>query len=270
MISPESNAEVLHADDASARGKRKGAGQSSRHTTSFGGSNLPTLRIAETFVSRQGEGKLSGVESFFIRTSGCNLRCWFCDTPYASWDPEGDQTAIRAIVDHASTSGVKHVVLTGGEPLLPAASVFLCEQLRAAGFHITIETAGTVFRGLPSDLMSISPKFHGSGPDSQAHPRWARLHEERRRNFDVVERLIQQSRDFQIKFVVDNENDFDELLAWVAEAKIPREKIWVMPQGVAVDELDAATRWLRPWTRAQGFHYCDRMQIRWYGNRRGT
>ena len=71
------------------------------------------MRIAETFTSRQGEGKLTGTESFFIRTTGCNLRCWFCDTPYASWEPKGSQYDLGSILKLVAESKLQHVVLTG-------------------------------------------------------------------------------------------------------------------------------------------------------------
>src|SRR5690606_37742531 len=100
------------------------------------------IRIAETFTSLQGEGRLTGTRSFFIRTSGCNLRCWFCDTPYASWQPEGEMQSVDALVTAAIESGCQHIVLTGGEPLLPEASAELVRCLRAAALHVTIETAG--------------------------------------------------------------------------------------------------------------------------------
>jgi 7-carboxy-7-deazaguanine synthase len=126
------------------------------------------LRIAETFTSLQGEGRLTGTRSFFIRTSGCNLRCWFCDTPYASWQPEGDWATIDRLVADATLSGCRHVVVTGGEPMLPIGIVELVNRLRAESMHVTIETAGTVFRDVPADLMSISPKLAGSGPRGEA------------------------------------------------------------------------------------------------------
>src|SRR6056297_3515746 len=105
---------------------------------------IETLRIAETFTSRQGEGSLTGTPSFFVRTSGCNLRCWFCDTPYASWNPGGEQRSLESLLEEASASALGHVVLTGGEPLLPAAAERFAEQLMDAGMHLTIETAGTI------------------------------------------------------------------------------------------------------------------------------
>ncbi len=228
------------------------------------------LRISETFASRQGEGLLTGTDSFFIRTSGCNLRCWFCDTPYASWRPEGDPVSLDALVQVVAEADVRHVVLTGGEPLLPKESVRLCAMLRERGYHITIETAGTIDRDIACDLMSISPKFRTSTPDAKAHPRWSALHEQRRMPIETMHKLIRQSGDYQIKFVVDNKSDFDELQAIVEQLDVPADKVWVMPQGINEDDLDQAATWLRPWTTEQGYRYCDRMQIRWYGNRRGT
>ena len=63
------------------------------------------MRLAELFHSIQGEGKLAGVPSVFVRASGCNLRCAWCDTPYASWDPEGDDVPVDEIVRHGTPEG---------------------------------------------------------------------------------------------------------------------------------------------------------------------
>src|SRR5580658_7281788 len=100
------------------------------------------MKIAEIFYSLQGEGILVGVPSVFIRTSGCNLRCTWCDTPYTSWNPEGAERSIDEIVHQARGFAAKHVVITGGEPMIAPGMVELAKDLRAAGLHITIETAG--------------------------------------------------------------------------------------------------------------------------------
>ena len=76
------------------------------------------MRVAEIYRSVQGEGFLSGVESAFVRASGCNLRCWYCDTPFTSWTPEGDDLAVEEILSRVVELGASHVVLTGGEPML--------------------------------------------------------------------------------------------------------------------------------------------------------
>src|ERR1700689_5471254 len=109
------------------------------------------MRISEIFHSIQGEGKLMGVPSAFIRVSGCNLRCVWCDTPYASWEPTGENMAVGAIVDRVTETGAKHVVLTGGEPMIMPEIGELCGLLKSRGHHITIETAATVFSPVEID-----------------------------------------------------------------------------------------------------------------------
>ncbi|HUB33862.1 MAG TPA: 7-carboxy-7-deazaguanine synthase QueE, partial [Bryobacteraceae bacterium] len=117
------------------------------------------MRIAELFYSLQGEGSLVGVPSVFIRTTGCNLRCSWCDTPYTSWQPEGTDWSLRQILAEVRAHPARHAVVTGGEPMIQPEIIPLTEQLRAAGLHITVETAGTVFQPVACDLMSISPKL---------------------------------------------------------------------------------------------------------------
>ena len=125
----------------------------------------------------QGEGFLTGTESVFVRTSGCNLRCWFCDTPYASWAPEGDDLSVDEIVARVDELGCGHVVLTGGEPMLFAELIPLTAGLRGQRRHITIETAGTLYLPVACDLMSISPKLANSRPIRRIAPRWTERHE---------------------------------------------------------------------------------------------
>lgn len=228
------------------------------------------LKISETFSSRQGEGKLTGTESFFIRTSGCNLRCHFCDTPYASWHPGGELQSIEGLLDRIEQSGLQHVVLTGGEPLLPESIQTLCQELRSREIHITIETAGTIDRNLPCDLMSISPKLSASTPNAQQHSRWATLHEKRRLPIETMQKLARSADDFQFKFVVSNEEEFDEIDDVVGILGLQASDVWLMPEGVTIEQMAAARPWIAPHCEKRGYHFCDRMQIHWYGNRRGT
>lgn len=75
------------------------------------------MKIAEIFYSLQGEGSLVGAPSVFVRTSGCNLRCSWCDTPYTSWNPEGQDLSNEQIAAEVSQYHAPYVVLTGGEPI---------------------------------------------------------------------------------------------------------------------------------------------------------
>ena len=123
------------------------------------------MLISEVFHSLQGEGLLSGVPSVFVRTSGCNLRCVWCDTPYASWRPEGEPRAVADLVEEVLAFGCRHVVLTGGEPMVARGIHDLAAALRRAGCHLTVETAGTVGpAGIACDLASLSPKLAHSAP----------------------------------------------------------------------------------------------------------
>src|ERR1700761_919619 len=160
-------------------------------------SKRPGLKIAELFYSLQGEGSLVGVPSFFIRTSGCNLRCVWCDTPYTSWNPVGEEMSVDTIVAEALRHPARHAVVTGGEPMIAPEVVQLTERLRAAGMHITIETAGTVIKPVACDLMSISPKLANSTPEGP----FAGQHERLRYQPDVLRRLT-NAYDYQLKFVV--------------------------------------------------------------------
>lgn len=228
------------------------------------------MRIAETFVSRQGEGRLTGTTSFFIRTSGCNLRCWFCDTPYASWRPVGDALSIDALVAAALASQTDHVVLTGGEPLIMRGITQLSDKLMRAGKHVTIETAGTVDPGVTCDLLSLSPKLSSSKPDASQHPGWARRHERRRLPLTVMRRLMERADSVQLKFVVNRPEDLVEVREVQQQLSASLRDVWIMPQGTCASEIRATAEWLRAEVAREGFQYCDRMQIHWYGNRRGT
>lgn len=228
------------------------------------------IRIAEVFHSIQGEGILTGTPSVFVRTSGCNLRCWFCDTRYASWDPEGDNQAIDSIVDAVCKLSAGHVVVTGGEPMIFKELGELCGALSRLGKHITIETAGTVDRDVPCDLWSISPKLSNSTPVGYASGTWVAQHEERRVQPRIVESLMQRG-DYQLKFVVGSILDAEEVLEYLRGLRgWDRDRVMLMPRGVTPEELQLQTSWLARWCRDHGLRMCDRLQIHWFGNRRGT
>jgi 7-carboxy-7-deazaguanine synthase len=232
------------------------------------------LPISETFVSIQGEGKLTGVPSWFCRVSGCNLRCTWCDTPYASWNPESTKRTIDSLVEEAKASSVKHAVLTGGEPMIFDQLVELSYQLAALDFHITIETAGTVvLPGLSCHLMSLSPKLANSTPINDARDPnglWAARHEERRLSFDTINELITSSPDRQIKFVVSHPDDLTEIDSVLTnlEGYAPSD-IMLMPEGVAVPDRESI-RWILDECLSRGWTYCPRLHITLFGDTRGT
>jgi 7-carboxy-7-deazaguanine synthase len=234
------------------------------------------MRIAEIFRSLQGEGRFTGTDSLFVRFSGCNLRCRFCDTRYASWSPEGEDLSLEQVLaqlvglDPSPDAPVRHAVVTGGEPLLFDEVVPLCRALRGQGRHVTIETAGTRYRPVACDLMSISPKLAHSTPTPRESPAWAVRHESARHVPEAMRRLLAEY-DYQLKFVVHRPEDCREVEAYLAEfPQVDRRRVWLMPEGVDVEELAERARWLEPYCAAAGLHFCPRRQIEWFGSRRGV
>jgi 7-carboxy-7-deazaguanine synthase len=224
------------------------------------------MRIAEIFYSVQGEGSLVGVPSVFVRTSGCNLRCTWCDTPYTSWNPEGEDLALSEILTRVgSFTAARHVVLTGGEPMIAAGLVDLSRQLRERGLHITVETAGTVFTEVACDLMSISPKLSNSTPEGtfQAH------HEKLRIQPGVLQRLMREY-DYQLKFVIAREQDVEEARNVIANLDAPAEKVILMAEGVSAGILHERGLWLAELCKQYGYRFSPRLHVDLYGNKRGV
>ena len=228
------------------------------------------MKIAEIYRSIQGEGVLTGTESVFIRTSGCNLRCWFCDTPYASWNPQGDDYSVNEIMDRVSVWECRHVVLTGGEPMLFAEMIPLCSRLRAENYHITIETAGMLFLPVECDLMSIRPKTANSAPSAIDHHRWHRRHERTRFAPQVINQLLEHYN-YQVKFVIDQEEDLQETEDYIRQfPNMSATQVYLMPQGRTQQELERVEAWLKPRCQQLSYQYCPRKQIEWFGTVKGT
>jgi 7-carboxy-7-deazaguanine synthase len=245
------------------------------------------MRIAEIFHSIQGEGLLAGVPSIFIRTSGCNLRCHWCDTPYASWKPEGPEMSIEEILKKLTEWNCDHVVLTGGEPMIAPDLPELATALKKQKKHITIETAGTILpNSISCDLASISPKLSNSTPSPERDPAWAKKHDSTRLQPEVIAEWIRKYP-FQLKFVVSSENDLAEIKGLLSRLEtfvapprqsvrgeegppVPLHQILLMPEGIDVKTLATRSPWLVDICKREGFRFCPRLQIELFGHTRGT
>ncbi len=227
------------------------------------------IRISEVYASVQGEGLLTGTPSVFVRTSGCNLRCWFCDTPFASWQPEGPHVSFADIVAQVNSLEASHVVLTGGEPMIYRSLGALCQAIVQSEHHLTIETAGTVYQRVACDLISISPKLSGSAPSASSGS-WRAAHDARRERLDVVRQLMGE-HPYQLKFVVDRPADAEEVLDYLSRlGQYDGDRVLLMPQGTQKAALDRQADWLLPWCQKHELRFCPRAHIHWFGNRRGT
>ena len=224
------------------------------------------MKIAEIFYSIQGEGMLAGVPSVFVRTSGCNLRCTWCDTPYTSWQPEGEDRFIESIVEQVNRHRAAHVVITGGEPMIAPGIEELTRRLTQ---HITIETAGTVDIDVRCDLMSISPKLANSTPHDRDGGRWAAQHERLRYQPEVLMRLIGRYP-YQLKFVISDPRDLAEVRSVVEKLEASPDRVLLMPEGVDPAVLAERGRLLVEICKQEGFRFTPRLHVELWGNKRGV
>ena len=166
----------------------------------------------------------------------------------------------------------RHVVLTGGEPMVAKGIHQLAARLKELGKHITIETAATILpEGIACDLASLSPKLSNSTPDVAVAGRWRDRHEKRRLQPEVIRDWV-QNYNYQLKFVVASENDLEEiqdLLSGLGTEIIP-SKILLMPEGTDAETIRQRSLTLIDICKHHGYRYCDRLHIHLFGNTKGT
>ncbi len=249
----------------------------------------------------QGEGFLAGVPSVFIRVAGCPLRCRWCDTKYAQEAQAGTEYGIDEIVKAVGQWRCRHIVITGGEPMVNDGLPQLARELKAVGKHITIETAGIAYiPDMPCDLMSISPKLSNSMPTAEDIPkgRERQKSEDRRQKTEgrslaptpvvgagptdlrgkkfsgpdiaVLRKLI-ANYDYQLKFVVDSVNDLPEIQETLDRIEdVDLEKVMLMPQAADKDALLAKSPVVAEMCKMVGFAFSQRLQILIWNNQKGV
>ncbi|QGN55280.1 7-carboxy-7-deazaguanine synthase QueE [Novosphingobium sp. Gsoil 351] len=228
----------------------------------------------EIFASLQGEGPSAGRPSVFVRLSNCNLACAWCDTAY-TWRFDGPDAFERKpnqiVLSEAETADrilalgaagrIGRLVVTGGEPLLQAPALAKLLALLPA-MHVEIETNGTVAppRGLDALIhqYNVSPKLAHSGNAAQLA-----LIPERLAAFAADPRAF-------FKFVTAAPGDVAEVLALAATYAIPRERLFLMPEGTDSATLRTRSRWLADVCAREGLRLSDRLHIHLYGDTRGT
>lgn len=228
------------------------------------------MRIAEIFRSQQGEGLWTGTTALFIRVSGCPLHCGFCDTAYASWQIDhADELSTDEILARVQAEETRHVVITGGEPMVFPDITELTHRIAELGRLITIETAGVAILPVKCDLMSISPKRANSTPVG-VHESVIHRHEVLRDRKEIVRQLI-TDYPYQLKFVVGDTDDLDDIDGYLAElGSVDRSRVCIMPMAIDTPSMTEKSVWIRPYCQTRGYRYTPRMQLVWFGNKRGT
>jgi len=241
----------------------------------------PALPINELFESLQGEGVLAGVPSIFIRTSGCNLRCWFCDSYHTSWEPTHAWMGLNEICAAVDEFDANHVVLTGGEPLIHDEAVALIDRLADRGYHITVETNGTIAPPPETriDLASISPKLASSTPTPERPPAggeaaetddavddWQQRHEANRIDHEALSALVDRFP-FQLKFVLTGRDDLPEIEDLIADLRvetetgIPDSDVLLMPEGQTREQLAETRQAVAEVAVESGYRYTPRLHV---------
>ena len=231
----------------------------------------------EIFASVQGEGASAGMPVAFLRLSRCNLACVWCDTPY-TWHFDGDEREHRGhttfdrtanqltlepadVAERIAALGQRRLVITGGEPLMQAGK--LAEMLEhLPDMQVEIETNGTVMPPARLDIRvdqyNVSPKLSHSGNAAQLALKP-----------DMLEHWAAEPRAF-LKFVVASPADVDEVTTLVERHRVPRQRVFLMPEGTDSGTLRSRMDWLAPLCLETGYRLTDRLHIHLFGDTRGT
>jgi len=172
------------------------------------------LNINEVYASIQGEGLLVGLPVIFVRFQGCNLRCPWCDQPSALPFLRDHSVPIDRLLAHLSEYPIKHIVLTGGEPLAQEGITFLVEELMSRGYSVQIETNGTLWQ---EGLEKFAERLHIT-----CSPKWTA-------NWFVHPKIIRYAK--ELKFVVDDVLSQDVLLKSEFRRFLEEGKVVLQPEG---------------------------------------
>jgi len=248
------------------------------------------INVTEVIPVIQGEGKFTGHPSFLIRTSGCNLNCQFkgslCDASKESWNHNNNTNKLFSLNDIDSViksyPGIKKVFITGGNPTLNV-KMFLdiVQVCRENGLDVHIEDNGTQFNLSfirKIDFISLSPKLKNSIPVPGSFAKEIgrnvtesdqKIHLKNYRNIDSLKHWI-SNFDYQLKFVVSDEEELQEIEDLINEIGADRSKVYFMPEGATRDQLESRRKWVYETCLKLGYNYTDRLHILVYNDKKGV
>ncbi|QQR84206.1 7-carboxy-7-deazaguanine synthase QueE [Candidatus Peregrinibacteria bacterium] len=211
------------------------------------------MLLNEIFYSIQGEGKNLGKPSIFVRLGGCNLACTWCDSKF-TWHPkyqDNHLSDLGKIVDEVKKYPCKHLVITGGEPLLQQKQIAGLMNL-LLGYTAEIETNGSVPCTINRYLTQIncSPKLSNSG------------------NKSYNLKILPTNKKVFYKFVVCKKTDLQEIKVYIKKWKIPAERVYLMPEGITRKAIEEKSEWLIDICKQEGYHFTTRLHVLTYGGER--
>ncbi len=226
------------------------------------------LRVSEIFDSLQGEGINAGAPCRFVRLALCNLHCSYCDTKY-TWDferfeyaKEVREMSVAELAERVTAAPSRHVVITGGEPLLQQPGLEAILASTPSGVFVELETNGTIMP-TPSLLArvnqwNVSPKLSSAGDPLALRVRRS-----------VLETLCNAERSY-LKLVVTTKDDRDEAEALRAELAWPKERTLLMPEATTSELLARRSPAVAGFARGLGVRFSSRLHVALWGDRRGV
>ncbi len=225
------------------------------------------INVCEMFHSIQGEGMLEGIPSVLIRLVGCNLCCDWCDTKEIL--NRGNYITLNEheLLECLAKYNCKYIIITGGEPTLFEGLEQLICLLQKWGYHVTVETNGTIKTEIHCDLISISPKLSNSIPKSIKSEEQLKQYNQKRINIEAI-RFYMRSGNYQIKFVVrDIQEDFDEIKEILSKlGKYDKERILIMPQAESIERLNQIQSEIVKLCILNDMRYANRLQLQIWRN----
>ena len=225
------------------------------------------MQINEIFKSIQGEGPNFGKPAIFLRTAQCNLKCTWCDTKYTwDWDnydytKEVKEMTLEEIKDQVLDLEIKHLVITGGEPLLQQDDLADLLSFLKPDFYVEIETNCTI---LPNKMLTdlvdqwnVSPKTKNSGNPLELYD-----------NDECYYFFANQENCF-FKYVVEDESDIPEIKKFVAKYNIPENRVQLMTQASTKEEISLREKSISELAKANNFLFSPRLHVAMWGAQRG-
>ena len=225
------------------------------------------MQINEIFKSIQGEGPNFGKPAIFLRTAQCNLKCTWCDTKY-TWDWENydytkevKEMTLEEIKEQILDLEIKHLVITGGEPLLQQDDLADLLSFLKPDFYVEIETNCTI---LPNKMLTdlvdqwnVSPKTENSGNPLELYE-----------NNECYYFFANQENCF-FKYVVEDESDIPEIKKFVTKYNIPENHVQLMTQASTKEEISAREKSISELAKANNFLFSPRLHVAMWGAQRG-
>ncbi len=225
------------------------------------------MKISEIFESIQGEGTNAGKHVIFLRTAECNLKCSWCDTKY-TWDwknfdysKEVKEIPIKEIRQKLEQFSNRHLVITGGEPLMQQDDLVELLTFLKPEFYVEVETNGTI---LPNNTLSslvdqwnVSPKTSNSGNPLELC------------EINESYTFFSKQKNCYFKYVVENESDLLEIEKLVSKYQLDRNRLFLMPQAITKSEIISREKIVTKLAKDSKFNYSPRMHVSMWGNQRG-